>query len=55
MIDTGLIADQLRAHGHNVSNIIPVPSNAGEYEFEVDGELLSLAETRALLEEDETK
>ena len=53
MIDTGLIADQLRAHGHTVENIIPVPENAGEYEFEVDGELLSLAETRALLEDDE--
>jgi hypothetical protein len=49
-IDTGLIVDTLRRKGHTVGHVIPVPDNAGEFEFEVDGVLLSLNETRALLE-----
>jgi hypothetical protein len=48
-IDTDLIVQQLRARGHAVGHVIPVPDNAGEFEFEVDGTLLSLTETRALL------
>ena len=52
-IDIGLIADTLRTHGHAVGHIIPVPDNAGEYEFEVDDVLLSLAETRELLERED--
>lgn len=52
-IDTGLIAETLRAHGHTVGHIIPVPDNAGEYEFEIDGVLLSLHETRELLERED--
>ena len=55
MIDTELIANQLRAKGHTVGPITPVPSNAGAYEFEVDGNLLSLEDTRALLEADQLK
>jgi hypothetical protein len=51
-IDVELIAKTLRGRGHAVGHIIPVPDNAGEYEFEVDGALLSLVETRALLERD---
>jgi hypothetical protein len=51
-IDVDLIRKQLLDNGHEVGNAIPVPDNAGEYEFEVDGNLLSLAATRALLEED---
>jgi uncharacterized protein YxjI len=51
-IDVELIRKQLMDNGHEVGNAIPVPDNAGEYEFEVDGNLLSLAETRALLEDD---
>jgi len=51
-IDVDLIAKTLRDRGHAVGHIIPVPDNAGEYEFEVDGGLLSLTETRALLEEE---
>jgi uncharacterized protein YxjI len=51
-IDVDLIRKQLLENGHEVGNAIPVPDNAGEYEFEVDGSLLSLAETRSLLEED---
>ncbi len=49
MIDTGLIADELRARGHKVEQAIPVPGNAGDWEFVVDGTLLSLEETRALI------
>ena len=49
-IDIDLIAKLLRDRGHTVSHIIPVPDNGGEYEFEVDGNLLTLAETRGLLE-----
>jgi hypothetical protein len=49
-IDVDLIAKLLRDRGHTVSHIIPVPDNGGEYEFEVDGSLLNLAETRQLLE-----
>ncbi len=48
-IDVELIAETLRARGHAVGHIIPVSDNAGEYEFEVDGTLLSLVEARALL------
>jgi hypothetical protein len=51
-IDTGLIVAALRQQGHTVGNVISVPSNAGEYEFEVDGEVLSLQQTRDLLEDE---
>jgi hypothetical protein len=54
-IDTGLIVTTLRERGHSVGHIIPVPDNAGEFEFEVDGNLLSLSEVRALLEADAAK
>ncbi|HEY5381991.1 MAG TPA: hypothetical protein VIJ65_07030 [Acidobacteriaceae bacterium] len=52
MIDTGLIVRTLRQRGHKVESVIPVPENAGEYEFLVDGALLTLEETRALVERD---
>ena len=52
MIDTNLIVEQLRTRGHAVGHVTKVPDNAGEYEFEVDGALLSLSETRALLAAD---
>ncbi len=51
-IDVHLIVKTLRDHGHIVGHIIPVPDNAGEYEFEVDGTLLTLAQTRDLLAAD---
>ena len=54
MIDVDLIVEQLRARGHAVGHVNPVPSNAGDYEFEVDGALLSLSETRSLLDADQT-
>jgi hypothetical protein len=54
-IDTGLIVKTLRDHGHSVGHVIPVPDNAGEFEFEVDGNLLSLSEVRELLDRDAPK
>jgi hypothetical protein len=51
-VDTDLIVATLRKRGHTVGHVIPVPENAGDYEFEVDGNLLTLAETRELLEAD---
>ena len=54
-IDTDLIVQALRRKGHAVGHIIPVPDNGGEFEFEVDGNLLPLTEARALLEHDEAK
>jgi hypothetical protein len=54
-IDVDLIANTLRERGHAVGHIIPVPDNGGEYEFEVDGNLLSLAETRQLLEQEDAR
>ncbi len=53
MVDTGLIVEALRHNGHAVGHVIHVPDNAGLYEFEVDGNLLTLEQTRALLEMDD--
>jgi hypothetical protein len=55
MIDTDLIVKLLRDHGHTVDSVFHVPENAGEYEFSVDGNLLSLAETRELLEREDDR
>jgi len=54
MVDTELLRTLLRERGHTVGSIIPVPSNAGDYEFEVDGALLTLDEARLLAERDTT-
>ncbi len=53
MIDTDLIVKLLRDRGHNVESVFHVPENAGEYEFSVDGTLLTLSETRELLERED--
>jgi hypothetical protein len=53
MIDTDLIVKVLRDHGHKVESVFHVPENAGEYEFLVDGTLLTLSETRQLLERED--
>jgi hypothetical protein len=53
MIDTDLIVKLLRDHGHTVESVFHVPENAGEYEFSVDGTLLTLAEARGLLERED--
>jgi hypothetical protein len=55
MIDTDLIVKVLHDHGHTVETVVPVPENAGEYEFSVDGNLLTLAETRQLLEQEDER
>ena len=53
MVDVDLLTSQLRAYGHAVTHVLAVPNNAGVYEFTVDGNVLTLDETRALLEADE--
>ncbi|HEX4576917.1 MAG TPA: hypothetical protein VH117_06175 [Edaphobacter sp.] len=55
MVDIDLIVQTLRQHGHTVGHVIPVPENAGEYEFQIDGNTLTLEEARELLEQDGTK
>jgi hypothetical protein len=55
MVDTDLLVAALRQHGHTVGHVISVPSNAGNYEFEVDGKLLSLEEARLLVESDDLR
>jgi hypothetical protein len=55
MIDTGLIVEVLRSHGHAVGHVNKLPENAGQWEFEVDGALLTLEETRALIETDDAR
>ncbi len=52
MVDTALIAQELRDRGHKVENITKLPENAGSWEFEVDDRILTLDEARALLEAD---
>ena len=55
MLDTGLIVQYLRSHGHTVGSVISVPENAGDYEFVVDGTTISLADVRRIMEDDENK
>ena len=55
MVDIELLVQALRRHGHTVINVTKVPENAGEYELTVDGRVLNLEETRALLEADEVE
>ena len=55
MVDTELIAHQLRERGHNVTGVTAIPSNAGEYEFHVDGTMLTLEQARELLESESTE
>ncbi len=55
MVDTDLLVTALREHGHVVGHVIPVPSNAGDFEFQVDGTLLTLDEARLLVETDDAR
>ena len=50
MVDTDLLVQALRKRGHTVGAIFHVPENAGEYELDVDGDIITLAEARRLLE-----
>lgn len=52
-VDTELLVQSLRKRGHTVDGVIKVPDNAGDYEFIVDGNTLTLEEARALLEHDQ--
>jgi hypothetical protein len=51
-VDVDLVVQSLRDRGHSVGKVIPVPDNAGDYEFCVDDRLLSLSEVRILLQDD---
>ena len=53
MLDIELFLSQLRHRGHTVGSVIPLPENAGDYEFQIDGQMLTLAEARLLLEQDQ--
>ena len=55
MIDTELIVQDLRRRGHTVGQVISIPENAGAYEFQVDGRILTLEQVRALLESEQTR
>ena len=50
MLDTDLLIAALKDKGHAVESVFPVPGNAGDYEFIIDGNTLTLEEVRALLE-----
>ena len=55
-VDTELLIQSLRKRGHEVDNrVIPVPDNAGDFEFVVDGITMTLVEARALLEIDQAE
>ena len=55
MVDIDLLVKALRSKGHTVEHVHGVPENAGEYEFTIDGNPLTLEEARDLLEADEPK
>jgi hypothetical protein len=55
MIDIDLLVQVLRKRGHAVEGVIPVPENAGDYELNVDGNIIPLEEARRLLERDYAK
>ncbi len=52
-VDIDLLIQQLRRRGHEVGTWRFLPGNAGEYEVQVDGNLLTLIEARELLAADE--
>lgn len=52
-VDTELLVQSLEKRGHTVESVIKVPDNAGDYEFIVDGNTLTLDEARALLAHDQ--
>jgi hypothetical protein len=54
-VDTELLVESLRKRGHTVDGVIKVPDNAGDYEFIVDGQTITLDEARALLARDQAE
>ncbi len=55
MIDIELLLKGLRQHGHTTGHWRTLADNAGEYEMQVDGELMTLEEARAQLELDQAR
>jgi len=55
MLDIDLLVQQLRNQGHKVESVIPVPENAGDFEFLIDGKLLTLSDVRGTLEQDQNR
>ncbi len=52
MVDIELLANALRAKGHAVDHAHKIPDNAGAYELSVDGQVLTLDQARALLDDE---
>lgn len=55
MLDIDLLVQQLRLRGHKVDSVIRVPENAGDFEFVIDGHLLTLSDVRGQLEQDQSR
>lgn len=55
MVDYETLATALRKLGHLVQHPTEIPSNAGGFEIMVDGKMLTLAEARGLLIEEQPK
>ena len=55
MLDIDLLDQQLRIRGHKVDSVIPVPENAGDFEFLIDGKLLTLSDVRGTLVQDQIR
>lgn len=53
MLDTGLLIDALLRRGHTVGHCFKTPENAGGYQMEVDGTLMTLDQVRNLMEQDD--
>ena len=55
MLDIELLVTQLRSQGHQVESIVPLAENAGEFQFMIDGHLLTLADVRGQLEQEQVR
>lgn len=55
MVDIDLLVQALRAQGHTIEDLHPVPPNAGEYEMILDGNVVNLDGARHILELDKAK
>ncbi len=55
MLDIDLLVQQLRSQGHQIDSVIRVPENAGDFEFLIDGRLLTLSDVRGELEQDQAR
>lgn len=55
MVDFDTLVQSLNNYGFAVERVFEVPSNAGDAELIVDGQLISLSEARQLLADAEFK